>query len=76
VRFRLLHISPQHAHRAPAAGAPSRPIRYVATAGAQTGAKMLAMESAVVDFVRDAFGHLKAIGVDGGGQRLLRSALI
>ena len=28
------------------------------------GAKALSMESAVIDFVRDAFGHLKAIGVD------------
>jgi catalase len=26
--------------------------------------------------VRDAFGHLKAIGVDSGGQRLLKSALV
>ena len=28
----------------------------------------------VIDFVRDAFGHLKAIAVDQGGRALLRSA--
>jgi hypothetical protein len=32
------------------------------------GAKALSMESAAIDFVRDAFGHLKAIAVDKGGQ--------
>ena len=36
------------------------------------GAKALAMESSAIDFVRDAFGHLKAIGVDKGGQALLK----
>ena len=29
---------------------------------------------AAVDFVRDAFGHLKAIAVDHGGQALLQKA--
>ena len=32
------------------------------------------MESAAIDFVRDAFGHLKAIAVDQGGQALLKAA--
>ena len=32
------------------------------------------MESAAIDFVRDAFGHLKAIAVDKGGQALLKIA--
>jgi catalase len=32
------------------------------------------MESAAIDFVRDAFGHLKAIAADKGGQSLLRKA--
>jgi catalase len=32
------------------------------------------MEGAAIDFVRDAFGHLKAIAVDKGGQALLKSA--
>ena len=38
------------------------------------GAKALSMESAAIDFVRDAFGHLKAIAVDKGGQALLKAA--
>ena len=32
------------------------------------------MESAAIDFVRDAFGHLKAIAAYKGGQALLRRA--
>jgi catalase len=32
------------------------------------------MESAAIDFVRDAFGHLKAIAADKGGQMLLKAA--
>jgi catalase len=38
------------------------------------GAKTLSMEGAAIDFVRDAFGHLKAIAVDKGGQGLLKAA--
>jgi catalase len=38
------------------------------------GAKALSIESAAIDFVRDAFGHLKAIAVDKGGQTLLETA--
>lgn len=38
------------------------------------GAMALWMESGAIDFVRDAFGHLKAIAADNGGQALLRSA--
>ncbi len=33
-------------------------------------------EAAAIDFVRDAFGHLKAIGVDKGGAALLKTAAI
>jgi hypothetical protein len=33
-----------------------------------------ALEGAAIHFVRDAFGHLKAIGADQGGHVLLRSA--
>ena len=40
----------------------------------EEGAKALSMESAAIDFVRDAFGHLKAIAVDKGGRALLRLA--
>ena len=38
------------------------------------GAAALATEAAAIDFVRDAFGHLKAIGVDAGGQKLFDEA--
>lgn len=38
------------------------------------GAKSLSQEAAAIDFVRDAYGHLKAIGVDNGGQALLQKA--
>jgi catalase len=34
------------------------------------------MESAAIDFVRDAFGHLKAIAVDKGGRALLKMASV
>ncbi|MEO6365222.1 MAG: catalase HPII, partial [Luteimonas sp.] len=38
------------------------------------GGKMLAKEAAAVDFVRDAFGHLKAIAADAGAQAVLQQA--
>jgi len=38
------------------------------------GARALSTESAAIDFVRDAYGHLKAIAVDKGGQALLKKA--
>lgn len=31
-------------------------------------------DTAAIDFVRDAFGHLKEIGVDKGGEALLKKA--
>jgi catalase len=37
---------------------------------------VLSKEAAAVDFVREAFGHLKAIGVDRGGQLLLKNAFV
>lgn len=40
----------------------------------EEGARRLAGERAAIEFVRDAFGHLKAIAVDSGGQALLKSA--
>ena len=46
----------------------------VAVILSNAGAKALAREGAAIDFVRDAFGHLKAIAVDQGGQALLRTA--
>jgi len=56
------------------AGTPSVLFDAVAVILSDAGAKALSMESAAIDFVRDAFGHLKAIAADGGGQALLRRA--
>jgi catalase len=39
-------------------------------------AKVLSQESGAVDFVRDAFGHLKAIAIDNGGRALLKAAKV
>jgi hypothetical protein len=44
----------------------------VAVILSEEGAKALSMEGAAIDFVRDAFGHLKAIAVDKGGRMLLK----
>jgi catalase len=38
------------------------------------GAKALSLESSAIDFVREAFGHLKAIAVDKGGRAILKIA--
>jgi catalase len=38
------------------------------------GAKKLAEDPGALEFVRDAFHHLKAIGYDQGGAELLRHA--
>jgi len=56
------------------AGTPSIIFDAVAVILSDDGAKSLAKESAAIDFVRDAFGHLKAIGVDAGGKALLKLA--
>jgi catalase len=56
------------------AGTPSVLFDAVAVILSDAGAKALSMESAAIDFVRDAFGHLKAIAADKGGQALLRRA--
>ncbi len=56
------------------AGTPSVVFDAVAVILSNEGAKMLMNEAAAVDFVRDAFGHLKAIAVDTGGQALLAKA--
>lgn len=58
------------------AGTPSVLFDAVAVILSEAGAQMLAQESAAIDFVRDAFGHLKAMGVDRGGRRLLETALV
>ena len=56
------------------AGTPSVLFDAVAIILSDKGAKALSMEGAAIDFVRDAFGHLKAIAVDQGGQALLKKA--
>jgi catalase len=56
------------------AGTPSVVFDAVALVVSEAGAKVLAKEPAAIDFVRDAFAHLKAIGVDGGGRALFAAA--
>jgi catalase len=56
------------------AGTPSVMFDAVAIILSEDGAKLLSKEAAAIDFVRDAFGHLKAIAVDAGGQALLKKA--
>ncbi len=56
------------------AGSPSVLFDAVAVILSVDGAKTLSKESAAIDFVRDAFGHLKAIAIDDGGQALLNIA--
>ena len=58
------------------AGMPSVLFDAVAVILSEEGAKTLSKESAAIDFVRDAFGHLKAIAVDKGGAELLKTANI
>ncbi len=55
------------------AGTPSVMFDAVAIVISAQAAKALAADSAAVDFVRDAYGHLKALAVDSGGQDLLKS---
>ncbi|UPG85839.1 catalase [Luteibacter aegosomatis] len=56
------------------AGTPSINFDAVAVVLGADGAKALAKEAAAIDFVRDAFGHLKAIGLDAGGRNLFEAA--
>jgi len=56
------------------AGTPSVLFDAVAIVLSDTDARLLSHDSSAIDFVRDAFGHLKAIGVDAGGRRLLEAA--
>jgi catalase len=55
------------------AGTPSVVFDAVAIVLSGEGGKRLANEAAAVDFVRDAFGHLKAIAADAGAQALLKA---
>jgi catalase len=56
------------------AGTPSVMFDAIAVVLSAPGAQALATEAAAIDFVRDAFGHLKAIAIDEGGQALLQQA--
>jgi len=56
------------------AGTPSVLFDAVAVILSDEGAKALSMEGAAIDFVRDAFGHLKAIAIDEGGEALMKAA--
>lgn len=56
------------------AGTPSVMFDAVAIVLSDAGAQLLCEEAAAIDFVRDAFGHLKAMAVDPGGQALLQKA--
>ncbi|MFL6711068.1 MAG: catalase HPII, partial [Massilia sp.] len=56
------------------AGTPSVMFDAVAVILSQEQAGMLCKEAAAIDFVRDAFGHLKAIAVDAGAKALLDKA--
>ena len=56
------------------AGTPSVLFDAVAVVLSKTGAQALSAEAAAIDFVRDAFGHLKAVALYSGGQALFKTA--
>lgn len=58
------------------AGTPSVIFDAVAIVLSSDSAKKLSKEAAAIDFIRDAFGHLKAIASDKGGDMLLNLANI
>ena len=58
------------------AGTPSLFFDAVAVVLSKDAGEALAREAAAVDFVRDAFGHLKAIAFDTGGDALLTAARV
>lgn len=58
------------------AGTPSVLFDAVAIILSEDGAKALAADCGAIDFVRDAFVHLKALAADKGGRVLLNAANI
>jgi catalase len=58
------------------AGTPSVVFDAIAVVLSEAGARLLSKEAAAIDFVRDAFGHLKAMAVDPGARTLLSCACI
>ncbi|PJL71519.1 catalase HPII [Stenotrophomonas maltophilia] len=58
------------------AGTPSAVFDAVAVVLSPEAAKALSKESAAVEFVSQAWAHLKAIASDAGGQALLKAARV
>ncbi len=58
------------------AGTPSVLFDAIAIILSIEGSKILSMEASAIDFVRDAYGHLKAIAADMGGEGLVQNANI
>ncbi len=58
------------------AGTPSTVFDAVAVVLSAEAGKQLSREAAAVDWVRDAFGHLKAIAADAGAQAVLKAGSI
>ncbi len=58
------------------AGTPSVLVDAIALVLSRDAAEILAKDAAAVDFVRDAFGHLKAIGCNADAQPLLDAAAV
>jgi len=56
------------------AGTPSVMFDAIAILLSTAGATVLSREAAAVDFLRDAYGHLKAIFLDEGAMELLKTA--
>jgi catalase len=70
----LLSDGTQQAADGQLAGTPSMIFDAIAVVLSEEGGKLLAKEAAAVDFVRDAFGHLKAIAADNGAKAVLKAA--
>ncbi len=58
------------------AGTPSVMFDAIAVVLSKDGVRKLARDAAALEFVRDAFCHLKAIAVDADGKKLLESASV
>ncbi|WP_425598799.1 catalase [Dyella acidiphila] len=58
------------------AGTPSVLFDAVAIVLSAEAGKRLATNGSAIDFIRDAFGHLKAIAADEGGQLLLKAGRV
>jgi catalase len=56
------------------AGGPSILFDAVVVAPSADGARALESDAAAIDWIRDAFGHLKVIGIVPGARSLLERA--